>query len=252
MPLKRVQSFPRAFGYLAVSLFTRLGQLKGAALDLLFPRWCIGCGREGDLLCEACSGALPRLLPPLCPGCSQPLASGAKCPSCQGGILELEGLRSPFRFEAVVRQAIHHLKYKNVKALATPLARLLADYLSANPIPHQVLVPVPLHPRRLQERGYNQSSLLAQELGRLIGSPVVTGSLLRQRDTPAQAKAIAAEARRSNVADAFACRDGRLRAREVLLIDDVCTTGATLNSCAHALKAAGATSVWGLTVAREI
>ena len=124
----------------------------------------------------------------------------------------------------------------------------------ASALEAQQLLPkyVRLHPRRLQERGYNQSSLLAQELGRLIGSPVVTGSLLRQRDTPAQAKAIAAEARRSNVADAFACRDGRLRAGEVLLIDDVCTTGATLNSCAHALKAAGATSVWGLTVAREV
>ena len=166
--------------------------------------------------------------------------------------MELEGLRSPFRFEEVARQAIHHLKYKNVKALAPQLAQLLADYLSAAPIPHQVLVPVPLHPRRLRERGYNQSSLLAWEMGRLIGSPMVTDCLLRRRDTRAQAQAATADARRSNVADAFFCRDERLRAKEVLLIDDVCTTGATLNACAHALKAAGATSVWGLTVAREI
>jgi ComF family protein len=152
----------------------------------------------------------------------------------------------------VVRHAVHHLKYKNVKAPATPLAQLLADYLSASPIPHHVLVPVPLHPRRPQERGYNQSSLLAQELGRLIGSLVVTDSPLSQRVSLAQAKATAAEARCSNVADAFACRDGRLRARKVLVTDDVCTTGATLNCCAQALKAAGATWVWGLTVAREI
>jgi ComF family protein len=245
MPLKKVQSFPRAFGYLVVSLFTRLSELKGAALDLLFPRWCTGCGRKGDLMCKACSEALPHLLPPPCSRCRRPLSGGAKCPSCQGGILELEGLRSPFRLEAVVRQAVHHLKCKNVRAPATPLAQLLADYLSVSLIPRPILVPVPLRPRR-QERGYNQSSLLAQELGRLIGSLVVTGSPLSQRVSLAQAKATATEARRSNVADACACRDGRLRGREVFLTDDVCTTGATLNCCAEALKAAGAASVWGV------
>lgn len=164
----------------------------------------------------------------------------------------IDGIRSPFRFEGMARQAIHHLKYNNFRALASPLAQLLKDYLQVKLLPREVLVPVPLHPHRLRERGYNQSSLLAKELGKLTGLPVVEGSLLRFRDTPAQTRAASAEVRRNNVDGAFACQDHKLQGKQVLLIDDVCTTGATLDSCAVALKKAGTSSVWGLTLAREI
>ena len=166
--------------------------------------------------------------------------------------MEIDGISSPFRFEGLMRRAVHELKYNNFKALGSPLARLLAEYLRARPLPREVLVPVSLHPRRLRERGYNQASILVHELGRLINLPVVEGLLLRLKDTPAQARAATAEVRRRNVAEAFACRDGQLRGEKVLLIDDVCTTGATLDSCAVALKKAGAGSVWGLTLAREV
>jgi len=166
--------------------------------------------------------------------------------------MEIDGICSLFRFEGLIRRAIHELKYNNFKALGPPLACLLAEYLKARPLPREVLVPVSLHPRRLRERGYNQSSILAWELGGLVDLPVMEGSLLRLRDTPAQARAATAEVRRRNVAEAFACRDGKLEGKEVLLIDDVCTTGATLDSCAVALKKAGAGSVWGLILAREV
>jgi len=151
-----------------------------------------------------------------------------------------------------MRQAIHQLKYRNLRALAAPLARLLNDYLDTNPVPVEVLVPVPLHQKRLRERGYNQSSLLAQELGKLTKLPVVDDCLIRQRHAPPQARTSTVDERRSNVADAFTCRDHRLGDRQVLLIDDVSTSGATLDACAAALKAVGATSVWGLVLAREI
>jgi len=105
---------------------------------------------------------------------------------------------------------------------------------------------------RLRERGYNQSSLLTKELGKLINLPVVDDCLIRQRPAPPQARAATVEERRNNVADAFACRDRRLWGKQVLLIDDVSTSGATLDACATALKANGATSVWGLVLAREI
>jgi len=104
----------------------------------------------------------------------------------------------------------------------------------------------------MRERGYNQSSLLAKELGRLISLPVVDGCLIRQRHAPPQARTATVEERRGNVADAFICCDDRLRDKRVLLIDDVSTSGATLEACAVALKAAGAASVWGLVLAREI
>ena len=151
-----------------------------------------------------------------------------------------------------MRQAIHQLKYRNLRTLAAPLARLLDDYLGSHPLPGEVLVPVPLHPKRLKERGYNQSALLAGELGKLTDLPVVDNRLVRQQHTPPQAKTATVEERRSNVSEAFVCRSDELRNRQVILIDDVATSGATLNACAQALKAAGAISVWGLVMAREI
>jgi len=114
------------------------------------------------------------------------------------------------------------------------------------------MVPVPLHQKRLKERGYNQSRLLARELGKLINLPVADDCLTRQRHASPQARASTVDERRSNVESAFTCRDHRLRDKQVLLIDDVSTSGATLDACAMALKAAGATTVWGLVLAREI
>ena len=151
-----------------------------------------------------------------------------------------------------MREAIHQLKYRNLRALAVPLAKLLHDYLITDPMPAEVLVPVPLHRKRLRERGYNQSSLLAQQLGKLADLPIVDDCLIRQRHATPQARTATVEERQSNVTDAFACRDHRLRDKQVLLIDDVSTSGATLDACAAALKASGATSVWGLVMAREI
>jgi competence protein ComFC len=235
-----------------VSLQAQLNQLKGRVADFLFPPHCLGCGKEGDFLCIPCRRALPRLLPPLCPRCSRPLIQEDRCPICQRWRLEINGIRSPLLFQGVVRQAIHQLKYNNFKVLASPLAQLLAEYVETRPLPVEVIVPVPLHPRRLRERGYNQSALLARELGRLISLPVVEDSLFRLKDTPAQARASNAEIRRSNVVGVFACRDEKLKGKQVLLIDDVCTTGATLDSCAITLNRAGASSVWGLALAREV
>lgn len=154
--------------------------------------------------------------------------------------------------DGVVRKAIHQLKYRNLKAIAPCLAELLADYLSSHSLPGEALVCVPLHPRRLRERGYNQSGLLASELGRRTGLPVIDDCLIRVKQAQPQVRAVDAQERRSNVADAFACRDDRASGKQIILLDDVCTSGATLEACASALKNKGAASVWGLTLAREI
>lgn len=151
-----------------------------------------------------------------------------------------------------MRQAIHQLKYNNLRAIVTLLAQLLQDYLATIPLPGDVLVPVPLHPKRLRERGYNQSYLLARELGKLLGLPVVPDCLVRERHVLPQARTANVQERRRNVAGAFRCHDERLRGKQVLLIDDVATSGATLDACASALKGAGAISVWALVMAREI
>lgn len=233
-------------------MLPQIAKIKGIALDLLFPQHCVGCGKEGDFLCYSCRQRLSRITPPLCPRCGRPQPSGILCPDCVSWPAQIDGIRSPFRFDGVMRQAIHQLKYQNLRALVTPLAELLHDYFTTNPVPAEVLVPVPLHQKRLRERGYNQSSLLARELGKLTNLLVVEDCLIRQRHATPQARTSTVEERRSNVANAFTCRNHRLRDKQVLLIDDVSTSGATLDACAAALKAGGATSVWGLVMAREI
>jgi len=202
-------------------------------------------------LCISCRRAFSRLMPPLCPKCGRPLIEEDRCSFCLKWKLDIDGIRSLFAFQEVVRHAIHQFKYHNFKALASPLAQLLAENLEAKPMPVEVIVPVPLHPRRLRERGYNQSGLLARELGKLRGLPVVEDSLFRVRNTSAQARAATADARRRNVQGAFSCSNDKLKGKRVLVVDDVCTTGATLDSCAVALFMSSADSVWGLTLARE-
>ncbi|MFP3880633.1 MAG: ComF family protein, partial [Dehalococcoidia bacterium] len=133
----------------------RLGKLVELAVDSLFPRRCVGCGRIGDFLCPQCLEKLPRLAGPLCPSCGRPQASGIVCPSCWQRQSRIDGIRSLFSFDEVVRKAIHQLKYQNLKAISPCLAELLADYLRSSSLPGEALVCVPLHPRRLKERGYN-------------------------------------------------------------------------------------------------
>ena len=231
-------------------LQTKLTQIRDLLLDLIFPQRCIGCGADGELLCLSCLKLFPRLTPPYCDCCAVPFSGGRLCPNCLNLPPAIDGIRSLFLHEGLARDAVHHLKYRNLKGLARPLAELMAEYLKSNPLPVDILVAVPLHSKRMRQRGYNQSDLLAEELSRLINLPTASGSLVRLRNTPSQVS-LGAEARRSNVQGAFRCENPDYQGKGVLLIDDVCTTGATLNACALALKEAGAASVWGLTLSRE-
>ncbi|MDD4875692.1 MAG: ComF family protein [Dehalococcoidales bacterium] len=235
-----------------MNIFSQLADLKGIVVDLLFPVWCVCCGKKGSYICPSCYSLFVQLLPPLCPKCGRPQPDNIICTRCINEQAEINGIRSPFQFEGLLRQAIHQLKYRNLRALATPMARFLHEFLINNPLPGDTLVPVPLHQKRIRERGYNQSNLLARELGKLTNLPVISDCLIRKRYAPSQAKTATANQRYSNVADAFYCQDNRLKDKQILLIDDVSTSGATLNACAAALKAAGVTTVWGLVLAREI
>ena len=229
----------------------RAEQLGETVVDFFFPPRCLGCGKTGSFLCDSCCHRLPRIFPPICNRCGRPESTGTFCPACWGWQSHIDGIRSPFRFDGVIRKAVHELKYRNLRAMAGQLASLLFHYLETNPITGDLLVPVPLHSRRLRERGYNQSSLIAKELSKLTLLPVTEGCLTRVKNNPPQARTTSADQRQLNVADAFACTDQRLHGKRVILIDDVCTSGATLEACATALKSAGASSVWGLTLARD-
>jgi ComF family protein len=203
------------------------------------------------MFCEECQRKVEFLLPPLCPLCGYPSTSYDRlCRRCLESTPAIDGIRSVAFFEGPLRQAVHGFKYRGLHSLAVPLASLMSACWRRAPLPADAVVPVPLHRRRLRERGYNQAELLARALGAEVGMPVRKDWLIRTRATSPQVDLDASE-RRANVAGAFQCPDSSAVAgRQVLLIDDVCTTGATLESCSLPLRRAGAQSVWAFTLAR--
>ena len=190
-----------------------------------------------------------RVESPFCARCGTVLTSGTLCSRCRDHPLRIDCIRSVFHFEGTLRDAVHRFKYDGLSVLATPLGELMAAYLMEHPLPADVLVPVPLHPARVRDRGYNQSALLTQAMAGDGSVPVDAHSLVRRRSTVPQVGLKAGE-RLQNVAGAFGCSGDALAGRDVLVIDDVCTTGATLEACAIALREAGARSVRALTLAR--
>jgi ComF family protein len=233
------------------AVFPPIIKLERLALNLFFPPWCVGCGREGKYICDSCRVTLPYISPPVCTTCGRPLTVEKTCPGCIDDPV-IDGIRAPFIFAGIIRKAVHELKYRNLKSIAPLLAGYLYDFLNDNPLPTDVLAPVPVHNKRLRERGYNQSSLIVRELSSLNGMPINEDCLVRKVNTPPQVRTASAKERRQNIAEAFACVDSSLAGKRVLLVDDVSTSGATLNACAGALKAAGAASVWGLALALEM
>lgn len=222
-------------------------------LDLLLPPRCLHCKVEGSWLCDACINQIQFITTAVCQRCGTPLTDASNCQQCSSHPLHyIDGIRSATYFDDnPIRAAIHHLKYQNHKAVAATLATFLADAVTRHQLAADVIVPVPLHNSRLKSRGYNQSELLANHLGNLLKLPVDTTTLKRTRKTQSQ-MTLGVPERRQNVADAFASTTDRLNGQRVLLIDDVCTTGATSDACAAALKAGHAPAVWGLTLAKAL
>ncbi len=226
-----------------------LSDLATALLDLAFPPACAACG-EGlrssaeEPWCPVCAGAVD----PAEPGCARCGLPGPDpvCGACLADPPALDGLRAAAAYGGPLADAVHACKYRDRPALARPLGRWLAARVP--PPPGALLVAVPLARGRRVARGYDQAALLAGWVGRTAGVPVLRGALRRVRETPPQVGRTRAQ-RAANVAGAFAA-DGRVRGREIALVDDVVTTGATAEACARALKAAGAVRVTVLALAR--
>lgn len=227
-----------------------LARLGGVALDLLYPPRCALCEKHGSFICDACLDSLPRAEGRRCDVCWLPLP-GPACAACAEHPTALTRLRSVYRYEDGVRSLVHAFKFRGQSSLGKPLAAELARCYADHGLAADVIVPVPLAVARKRGRGYNQASLLAREVSRQTGAPAAE-ALRRWGNATPQAQSATAEERRLNVVGAFEVgRPGDVAGRRVLLIDDVATTGATLNACAVELLNAGAAEVIGLTLARE-
>jgi ComF family protein len=232
----------------------------GGLSDLVFPPTCAVCGslvtESRRVVCQECQEGFELLRPPFCRTCGQPFCGPGDCPECRADTPPLQTIRSVFAFGGPLGEAVMKLKYGDQRQL-TPffgglMAETAAGYWNTHTRPDW-LVAVPLHPARLAARGFNQSSLLASEVGKRLSIPASHSHLIRTRATPSQSRMKTRTQRKRNVHGAFdLCPGHPFSKRHVCLVDDVVTTGATLSACAETLKAGGAASVTALTLARTV
>ncbi|MEY2631419.1 MAG: hypothetical protein RIR00_73 [Pseudomonadota bacterium] len=219
-----------------------------ALLAALLPQTCLLCGETApdQPLCPACAGELPLLTGPYCPQCALPTAHGESCGACLRQPPAFDAVHTAFRYAFPLDALIREFKYHGQFALA--------GFFAANLLPHlpparfDGILPMPLHPQRLQERGFNQAKLLAQPLARARSETLDPHSCQRLRPTPPQAQTAISE-KRNNVRNAFFCNQD-LSGLRLLLVDDVLTSGATAHECARTLKLHGAERVDVAVVAR--
>jgi ComF family protein len=222
-------------------------------LDLVFPARCIVCERRGSALCPGCVPALPYLPPGLCARCASRRGARGVCRGCRRLSPALSWVRAPLVYDGAARRAVIALKFRSGRCLAPVMGELLRQTLRAHPVAADLLVPVPLSPGRLRQRGFNQAALLADQIaGHVPGIATVRSDVLVRQDRPAQ-RTLNAHQRLSNLAGAFGCpRPADVRGRRILLVDDVVTTGATASACADTLADAGAARICVLAFARHL
>lgn len=228
-----------------------LGSIKDNVLDLIFPIYCLVCGKDGVFLCADCTPTLTRLEKQKCIKCAEPSPFGKTHPECVSRNV-LDGCISSLDYrDSKNRDAIRIFKYKFISDLSVNLAKLMADELYKQNLVEYFadfdIVPVPLHKRRLDWRGFNQAKLLAQGLSAEFGMNIDSEAVMRTKYTKPQVE-LKKEARKQNVTNAFAINKN-VEGRKFLLIDDLITTGSTLNEIAKLLKQNKASEVWALTLA---
>lgn len=233
-------------------------------LDCVFPRLCLGCGKDGSHLCRECYESLPILYRVNCPFCGHRSPDGRACSQCRhqhhshiSGILIASDWNN-----LLLRQIIYEYKYRFIKELADPLANLMIKFLTtAEPVNRQtdklILIPVPLHGRRLAWRGFNQSEILTKKIADYFNLVLIDNILIRSRHTIPQREIKKPQDRAANIKNVFALNPeinlenkNLLKNKIIILIDDICTTGATFEDCARALQPLGPKEIWGLVIAR--
>ncbi|MHB9155362.1 MAG: ComF family protein [Endomicrobiales bacterium] len=229
-------------------------------LGFFFPVTCAACGAvlpAGDWyrVCARCRGSLPLIAGLQCRKCGLPLPDGgAHCHDCRKApARHFESIRSCAEYRGAMKDLIHKFKFRNRDYLGRFLGSMLVELVEKQPYRDAIecVLPVPMHRVKRYLRGYNQAELLAEKVAEHLGRPLLRKVLVRKRYTTAQYRLSRAE-RSENLRDAFLVRDaGPVRGKKLLLIDDICTTGETIERCAAVLRRAGARKVYGLTLARD-
>lgn len=222
-----------------------------ALLDLIYPPSCGGCGQKGNRWCTSCQNQTMVICPPLCNRCGRPQDQEGVCIHCISSKPVISGVRSWAVYEGPLRNAIHRLKYYRDISLGEKLSSHLIGYLQNGEWVVDMIVPVPLGSSRFKERGYNQAALLAYPLALNMGIEYRPKVLNRILETKSQV-GLNYEQRKENVAKAFKAKADKVANKKILLIDDIATSGATLDACAHGLLLAGASDIYGLTLARAL
>lgn len=217
----------------------------------ILPHHCALCGAStlNRLLCTGCNADLSHYRVPACPVCALPTPNGQVCGDCLQHPPAFERTLAAFSYHFPIDRLLHAFKYSGNLALTEILAKPLAQLAADHPKP-DLLLPMPLHPGRLQERGFNQSLEIAKPISRWLDIPLTADACRRTRDTPSQA-GLKWKERRRNVRGAFAC-DLDLSGKRIAVLDDVMTTGATLNEISRILKERGAAEVSAWVVARTL
>lgn len=215
------------------------------------PQACLLCGAraEGALLCAACDGDLPRHAAACCPRCAMPSHGGAVCGACMKRPPAFGHARAIYTYAFPLDALVRHCKYGHETGVTAFFADSLAAGLDARG-EVDLLLPMPLHPKRLAQRGFNQAAEITRRLAPALGLPWRANACRRTRDTPSQA-GLDLDARRRNLRGVFSC-DLDLAGKRVALVDDVMTSGSSLDELARAVRRAGATEVHAWVVARAV
>jgi len=230
--------------------------IKNFALSVLFPRFCLNCQKEGNYLCEDCLSIIEISEHQYCLcGKPQRIWQGGKCQRCVSRKLNGLYFAAPYQ-NSLVQNLIRKFKYNPfIKELSKPLASLIINHfqLLDNPpaFSEFLLLSIPLEKRKLKQRGFNQAEELAKELSSFLKIPLISDCLIKIKETFPQVE-LSGKEREENIKDAFLCQNReKIQGKRILLVDDVYTTGSTMEEVARVLKTAGAKEVWGVAVARE-